>query len=132
MAGGGQTKQEDEIMARHLLLGGKMLSGTCPACGCPLFEISGKTLCVVCRERDAEKGGPAAAGSLSPRPGESEGGEGTIPAGGGIRESLERAIVSLCGKAAAEEDPVRAKILMEAVMAGVDAYQRLSGKPGQR
>jgi uncharacterized Zn finger protein (UPF0148 family) len=34
-------KGEDEIMAEYLLKGGKMLSKTCPACGCPLFEVKG-------------------------------------------------------------------------------------------
>ena len=45
-------KSEDEIMAEYLLKGGKMLSATCPSCGCPLFEIDGQTLCVVCREAE--------------------------------------------------------------------------------
>ena len=132
MAGEGQTKREDEIMARYLLKGGKMLSATCPACGCPLFEIRGEKLCVVCTERNAEKGEPAAGLTRPPHPGGAGGGEGTIPDGFRMKESLERAIVSLCEKAAAEEDPVRAKILMEAVQAGAEAFRKLAGKPDQR
>ncbi|NTW92707.1 MAG: hypothetical protein HGA40_04620, partial [Methanoregulaceae archaeon] len=42
-------KREDEIMAEYLLKGGKMLSKSCPSCGCPLFEYKGETFCVVCR-----------------------------------------------------------------------------------
>lgn len=128
----GQTKREDEIMARYLLKGGKMLSATCPACGCPLFEIRGEKICVVCTERNAEKGASSAAGPRTAHPGNVKGGEVTGPDGYRVRESLGRAIVSLCEKAAAEEDPIRAKILMEAVQAGVDAFQKLGGKPDQR
>lgn len=128
----GQTKREDEIMARYLLRGGKMLSATCPSCGCPLFEIKGKSLCVVCTERDTEKKGFGVAGPRPASPEEPEEKEGMIRFGGRIREPLERAIISLCERAAHEEDPMRAKILMEAVQAGMDAYQRLAGKPYQR
>ncbi|HPJ97304.1 MAG TPA: Sjogren's syndrome/scleroderma autoantigen 1 family protein [Syntrophales bacterium] len=42
-------------MAEYLLKGGKMLEKTCKTCGCPLFEVKGKTLCVVCAEKDTEK-----------------------------------------------------------------------------
>ena len=48
-------KREDDIMAGYLLKGGKMLSKSCPSCGCPLFEIKGETLCVVCREEETSR-----------------------------------------------------------------------------
>jgi len=38
------VRKEDEIMAEYLLKGGKMLEKTCKTCGCPLFEVKGKTL----------------------------------------------------------------------------------------
>ncbi|HJJ30801.1 MAG TPA: hypothetical protein O0X97_00965 [Methanocorpusculum sp.] len=44
------TKTPDEIMAVHLLNGGKMLNEMCPECGAPLFEIKGRKTCVVCAE----------------------------------------------------------------------------------
>ena len=44
------VRKEDEIMAEYLLKGGKMLEKSCKTCGCPLFEVKGKTLCVVCEE----------------------------------------------------------------------------------
>ena len=44
------TKTPDEIMAVHLLNGGKMLNEMCPDCGAPLFEIKGRKTCVVCAE----------------------------------------------------------------------------------
>ncbi|HJJ39360.1 MAG TPA: hypothetical protein O0X42_04395, partial [Methanocorpusculum sp.] len=44
------TKTPDEIMAVHLLNGGKMLNQMCPECGAPLFEIKGRKTCVVCAE----------------------------------------------------------------------------------
>lgn len=51
------TRNPDDIMAEHLLTGGKMLSETCPKCGAPLFEIKGRKTCVVCAENEllAEK-----------------------------------------------------------------------------
>ena len=47
------ARKEDEIMAEYLLKGGKMLEKTCKTCGCPLFEVKGRTLCVVCAENEA-------------------------------------------------------------------------------
>ncbi len=129
--------REDEIMARYLLKGGKMLSATCPACGCPLFEIRGKNLCVVCREREEEKSGKGEGtgkgeGALVSPAGQEKEREPAGLQGEGMRKALERAVINLCEKAAAEDDPLRAKILMEAVLAGVDAFVRLSDGPGQR
>ena len=49
-------KNPDDIMAECLLKGGKMLSKACRACGSPLFEVKGETLCVVCREKGKETG----------------------------------------------------------------------------
>jgi len=49
------TKTVDEIMAVHLLNGGKMLNEMCPTCGAPLFEIKGRKSCVVCEERAKDK-----------------------------------------------------------------------------
>ncbi len=49
------VRKEDEIMAEYLLKGGKMLEKSCKTCGCPLFEVKGKTLCVVCAENDGSR-----------------------------------------------------------------------------
>jgi len=127
----GRMKSEDEIMASYLLRGGKMLSATCPACGCPLFEMKGEKLCVVCRERDEEKPRPAT-GARPPYRGDEEARGVALLPGSRVTETLERAIVALCERAATEDDPLRAKALMEAVQAGVDALQRLAGQPGHR
>ena len=126
----GRMKSEDEIMASYLLRGGKMLSATCPACGCPLFEMKGEKLCVVCSERGEERP-RAAIGEQPSRRGDEEERVAFLP-GSRILETLECTIVALCERAAAEEDPLRAKALMEAVHAGVDALQRLAGQPGHR
>ena len=58
------VRKEDEIMAEHLLKGGKMLEKSCKTCGCPLFEVKGKTLCVVCAEN--AKGEKPVAAAASP------------------------------------------------------------------
>ena len=49
------TRNPDDIMAEHLLTGGKMLSEACPKCGAPLFEIKGVKQCVVCAEAAKEE-----------------------------------------------------------------------------
>ncbi|HJJ85866.1 MAG TPA: hypothetical protein O0X52_01915 [Methanocorpusculum sp.] len=49
------TRNPDDIMAEHLLTGGKMLSEACPKCGAPLFEIHGVKQCVVCAENAKEE-----------------------------------------------------------------------------
>ncbi|MBR4118371.1 MAG: hypothetical protein IKK56_05755 [Methanocorpusculum sp.] len=49
------TRNPDDIMAEHLLTGGKMLSEACPKCGAPLFEIKGVKQCVVCAEASKEE-----------------------------------------------------------------------------
>ncbi|MDI9633912.1 MAG: Sjogren's syndrome/scleroderma autoantigen 1 family protein [Methanolinea sp.] len=132
MTAGGETGpgvREDEVMARYLLKGGRMLSATCPACGCPLFDVKGETLCVVCREKEGGRGVPP---GTAPVPAPAAGEQG-IPAvrGGRVREALERAVVALCARAECEEDPRRARILMEAVRAGVEALRALPPEPGQ-
>ncbi len=74
-------RKEDEIMAEYLLKGGKMLEKSCKTCGCPLFEIKGKTVCVVCEENQP------------PAPKKDSIGEknvSTIPAGGNARVHRER------------------------------------------
>ncbi len=59
------VRKEDEIMAEYLLKGGKMLEKSCKICGCPLFEVKGKTLCVVCAENPpGERPGTAPAAQV--------------------------------------------------------------------
>ena len=60
------ARKEDEIMAEYLLKGGKMLEKACKTCGCPLFEVKGKTLCVVCAENEAAAKKPATKGAKAP------------------------------------------------------------------
>jgi UPF0148 protein len=120
-------KREDEIMAEYLLKGGKMLSASCPSCGCPLFEVGGKTLCVVCRERErsGELGGegqelPAPAGGAIPARGE--------PAGPGqraLRATLEETLVALSLRIRDEPDPERVMVLMNSLKRGIEALRLL-------
>ncbi len=55
------SRNPDDIMAEHLLTGGKMLSESCPKCGAPLFSIKGVKQCVVCAENTKEE-------TASPKP----------------------------------------------------------------
>ena len=120
-------KSEDEIMAEYLLKGGKMISATCPSCGCPLFEIDGQTLCVVCREaekRDDPAGirgeQPAyAAGTIRVR-GESP--RGTSPA---LAVTLEETLVALSLRIREEPDPERVMVLVNALKRGIEALRLL-------
>jgi UPF0148 protein len=123
------VRKEDEIMAEYLLKGGKMLEKSCKTCGCPLFEVKGKTFCVVCAEKDtAEKSSPATAA-----PAHHEHGRECICGepheesceGGLLTDKLAMTIVSLCGRIQNEKDPDNVLALMNAVKAGTEAFQIL-------
>jgi UPF0148 protein len=110
-------KKPEDIMADALLKGGKMLAKECKVCSSPLFEIKGKTLCVVCAEhgRGDERAPPQARVPEPPlRPAAPAG-----DAGAGI----EAAILSLCARVADETDERRCLTLMEAVRAGAEALR---------
>lgn len=130
--------REDEIMARHLLSGGKMLSKTCPACGCPLFEIKGETLCVVCEENSREpdqtrlptigreRETPAAEAAAGPRSV-----RGAAPLSPRIVQSLEETILHLCLRIRQEDDPEKVLVLMKAVRKGCKSLELLA-RPGDQ
>jgi UPF0148 protein len=134
------ARKEDEIMAEYLLKGGKMLEKTCKTCGCPLFEIKGKTLCVVCAENASAATAKPAAATAAPRqaaarhehshePGETStccvelGGEPCDD--GGLTEELAFTIHSLCLRIQNEKDPGHVLTLMNAVKAGTEALATL-------
>jgi UPF0148 protein len=120
------VRKEDEIMADYLLKGGKMLEKSCKTCGCPLFEVKGKTLCVVCAEHDrAEKPGTAPAHhehgpecSCSEHISES-------CEGGLLADELAATILSLCERIQNEKDPDNVLALMNAVKAGTESLRIL-------
>jgi UPF0148 protein len=123
------VRKDDEIMAEYLLKGGKMLEKSCKTCGCPLFEVKGKTLCVVCAEHDnAEKSGTAPvappvhnhghACSCSEHDDESSG-------GGFLADVLASTILSLCERIENEKDPDNVLALMNAVKAGTESLHIL-------
>jgi len=116
-------KNPDDIMAECLLAGGKMLSKACRACGSPLFEVKGETLCVVCREKgkDAKKraGRPAAPGSTE-RKSPPDSGKETDLAG-----ELRLTISTLVRKAREDPDPARCLSFMEAAKRGAEALSIL-------
>lgn len=135
------SRKEDEIMAGCLLKGGKMLEKTCKTCGCPLFEVKGKTLCVVCDENGKEKaaaGNPAAPaseghghhhehGATCGCGGEHD--EDTCTCGdeegGLLAEELAMTIHALCERVHNEKDPENVLALMQAVKAGTEALEIL-------
>ena len=108
-----------------------MLEKSCKTCGCPLFEVKGKTLCVVCAENEAaaktaKKAGPSAAQAHA---GHMEGcGCGTEhdadtctcgdEEGGLLAEELAMTIHALCERVHNEKDPENVLALMNAVKAG--------------
>lgn len=123
-------------MAECLLKGGKMLEKSCTTCGCPLFEVKGKTLCVVCAERENEK---KAKGAPAP----SEGHHGHADAcscggdhaedtctcgeeeGGLLAEEVAMTVHALCERIHNEKDPNHVLTLMQAVKAGTEALEIL-------
>lgn len=131
------VRKEDEIMAEYLLKGGKMLEKTCKSCGCPLFEVKGKTLCVVCAEN-----APAASGSAVPAahaaPAHHEHGHtcdcGEVhdedsctcnEDGGLLTDELAMTVLSLCERIQNEKDPENVLLLMNAVKAGTESLEIL-------
>ena len=123
------VRKEDEIMAEYLLKGGKMLEKSCKICGCPLFEVKGKTLCVVCAERDtSEKSSHAMAAPAHHEHGnECSCGEHHEESfeGGFITDELSMTIISLCKRIQNEKDADTVLALMNAVKAGSEALHIL-------
>lgn len=123
------VRKEDEIMAEYLLKGGKMLEKSCKTCGCPLFEVKGRTLCVVCEENapalkdhapDAQKDSPApAVHECACQPHEPEG-EGLM-----LADELAGTLMSLCERIRNEKDPNHVLTLMGAVKTGVESLHIL-------
>jgi UPF0148 protein len=134
------SRKEDEIMAEYLLKGGKMLEKSCKTCGCPLFEVKGKTLCVVCAENGpAKNAAPAAATATAAahahvhEHGEAcscgvDHDEESCECDGdesGLTEELAFTIHSLCLRIQNERDPSQVLILMNAVKSGSEALEVL-------
>jgi UPF0148 protein len=137
-------RKEDEIMAEYLLKGGKMLEKSCMTCGCPLFEVKGKTFCVVCAENESagkgeksakEEKTPAAPAEKTAAPGhrvestctcgEDHGEDSCTCDDGGLAEELAFTIHSLCERIHEEKDPNHVLTLMTAVKAGTEALEIL-------
>jgi UPF0148 protein len=140
------VRKDEEIMAEYLLKGGKMLEKSCKTCGNPLFEVKGKTVCVVCAERAIaeEQQAPAAAAPKAAAAaipaamqghshvhgetctcGEDHGaGECTCDSGG-LAEELAFTIHSLCLRIQNEKDTNHVLTLMNAVRAGTEALEIL-------
>ena len=124
-------RKPDDIMAECLLSGGRMLSRACKACGSPLFEVKGETLCVVCREKgkEAAKGGAAPAtppATAAPTAETRTGPVAAAPAGEGDEaRELRLAIAVLARRAREETDPDRCRALMEAARNGALALSFL-------
>jgi UPF0148 protein len=141
------ARKEDEIMAEYLLKGGKMLEKSCKTCGCPLFEVKGKTLCVVCAENEPAKDTknakgvkkvtvPAAQAAVATH----EHGDGSTctcgedhdeesctcdEEGGMLADDLAMTILSLCERIKNERDPENVLMLMNAVKEGTEALEIL-------
>jgi UPF0148 protein len=138
------SRKEDEIMAECLLKGGKMLEKSCKTCGCPLFEVKGKTLCIVCAENENAKKSaknvkaPAAAAAVAEAHPHVHG-EGCGCGGdhdedsctcgdeeeGMLTDEVAMTVFSLCERIQNEKDPNNVLTLMEAVKAGTEALEIL-------
>ena len=137
------VRKDDEIMAEYLLKGGKMLEKTCKTCGCPLFEVKGKTLCVVCAENaPAEKTAKSASAKA---PAEQTGAHHAHDHGatcgcgvdhdedsctcnedgGMLTDELAMTVLSLCERIQNEKDPENVLLLMNAVKAGTESIEIL-------
>ncbi|MGA2121432.1 MAG: Sjogren's syndrome/scleroderma autoantigen 1 family protein [Methanoregula sp.] len=138
------SRKEDEIMAEYLLKGGKMLEKSCTTCGCPLFEVKGKTLCVVCAENENTKKttepqkAPAAQPAETPHTHNHDHDAGCTcgvdhdedsctceEEGGLLAEELAMTIHALCERIQNEKDPGHVLTLMNAVKTGTEALEIL-------
>ena len=129
------ARKEDDIMAEALLKGAKMLEKSCRTCGCPLFEIKGKTICVVCAEDENElkATGPAhvKASATVAEPEHVHGHDCTCShdedecEGVMLADDLAETILSLVERIQNEKDPENVLILMNAVKTGTEALEIL-------
>ena len=124
------VRKEDEIMAEYLLKGGKMLEKSCKTCGCPLFEVKGKTLCVVCeentpalkdKETGVEKDSTAMSVHESAYRSQNAAGTGLV-----LADDLTGTLFSLCERIRNEKDPNHVLTLMAAVKTGAESLNILS------
>ena len=119
-------KNPDDIMAECLLRGGKMLSRACRACGSPLFEVKGETLCVVCREKGKESGTKAKAPATPPAPATpSATSQAVTGEDADLVKELRATVAVLVKRAREEGDPERCMALMEAARKGAEALALL-------
>jgi len=122
-----------------------MLEKSCKTCGCPLFEVKGKTLCIVCAENEPAKDTKNAKGAKKAAVpgmeaeaaahvhgdgstctcGEDHGEEECTCDDGGLAEELAFTIHSLCERIQNEKDPENVLVLMESVKAGTEALEIL-------
>jgi UPF0148 protein len=133
------VRKEDEIMAEYLLKGGKMLEKSCKTCGCPLFEVKGKTLCVVCTENEGgekpantpvkpgtqEPAGPDHGCSCGTEVHDENSCSCGEEEGGLLAEELAMTIHALCERIHNEKDPENVLMLMNAVKGGTEALEIL-------
>jgi len=120
-----------------------MLEKTCKTCGCPLFDVKGKTLCVVCAENETAAKpakGTAAHAAAEPHAHHHEHGAGCgcgaehdeesctcsdDEEGGMLAEEIAMTIHSLCERVHNERDPENVLALMQAVKAGTESLEIL-------
>ncbi len=116
-------------MAEYLLKGGKMLEKSCKTCGCPLFEVKGKTLCVVCEENQ-----PLPQKNIIDTENDSAHSkehECTCSTGESpdecpmLADDLATTILSLCERIRNEKDPNHVLTLMSAVKTGAESLHIL-------
>ena len=128
-------------MAEALLKGAKMLEKSCRTCGCPLFEVKGKTICVVCAEDENElkAAGPAhaktSAAAAQAGAEEHEHVHGHDCSCGSheehecegvmLADDLAETILSLVERIQNEKDPENVLLLMNAVKTGTEALEIL-------
>ena len=128
-------------MAEYLLKGGKMLEKSCRQCGCPMFEVKGKTFCVVCAENETvakevkRSAASAVPASQAPAAHPVSCGCGVDHAdetcscsdeeGGMLADELAMTILALCERIRNEKDPNHILTLMNSVKVGTEALQIL-------
>lgn len=124
---GKEARNPEEIMAECLLKGGKMLARTCSACGAPLFEYRGETLCVVCHPpaTRGEKPAPGTGGAPASTAEKAVTPASPAPYAEAVVEELCSTLISLCQRVREEPDAGQCRALMQCISEGAETLIRL-------
>jgi UPF0148 protein len=132
------VRKPDDIMAEYLLGGAKMLADLCPKCRAPMFEVSGRRVCVICSEVaeasqtevpkvtvvDGVTSLPEKVQVIMPKYAKEQSVPTPVP--GNIIPRLDALILQFCTRAEAEPEPARCRTYMKCIRTAAEARMMLN------